>query len=51
MATIMWPMLVTIVGGGLWGFSTGKAQDAGRMAFQIGLFWVVYLLAGRAVHL
>ena len=51
MATMVWPLLVTIVGGGLWGFAGGKAQEAGRIAFAVGLFWLVHLLSGRTLHL
>jgi hypothetical protein len=52
MAVAIWPLVVMIVGGAIWGFaSPGKAQDAGRIAFAVGLFWVVSVLATKTVHL
>jgi hypothetical protein len=51
MAIVVWPLLVALVGAGLWGFTTGKSQEAGRILFAIGAFWLVYLLTGKTFRL
>jgi len=49
---MVWPLLVAIVGGAIWGFSKpGKVMEVGKITFTIGLFWLVHLLSGRALHI
>jgi hypothetical protein len=52
MATIVIPLVVCIVGALLWFVASNpKLSEAGRLAFFVGLFWCVYLTAGRTLHL
>jgi hypothetical protein len=51
MATIVAPLVVCIAGALLFALSSnGKLARMGELAFFCGLFWVVYLLSGRALH-
>lgn len=50
MATIGVPLLVCIVGALLVAF-VPKGARLGEIAFFVGLFWLVYLLSGKSVHL
>ena len=50
MATILWPLLITMLGLLLYALTNGKVSEAGRLAYFAGLFWVVYLLTARAFH-
>ena len=44
------PLVVCVVGALLYLlFPSGKVADLGRIAFAVGLFWLVYLL--RSLHL
>jgi hypothetical protein len=60
MATILIPLLICIVGllvyvlagnpGNPPSSVGGKVAELGRIAFFCGLFWVVYITLGHAVH-
>ena len=51
MATIITPLIVLVVGGAAYGFgSNGKLSELGRIAFFVGLFWLVYLFAHATVR-
>lgn len=50
MATILWPVLVAMLGFALYLLAGAKISELGRIAYFCGLFWTVYLLAGRAFH-
>lgn len=50
MATILYPALVALVGALVYAFVKNDARELGRLAFFAGLFWVVYLLSGKAAH-
>jgi hypothetical protein len=52
MATIIYPVVVMIVGLLLYGFSTNpKLSAIGKDMFVVGLFWTVYLMTGRQFHM
>jgi hypothetical protein len=42
---MIWCLVFVLVGTFLWLFTQGKASEAGRMTLQIGLFWLLYMLA------
>ena len=50
MATVVWPLLVTIAGFAVWGFAKDKTMEAGKIAFFVGLFWLVHLLSTKTFH-
>jgi len=51
MATILVPLLVLVVGLVLWLATTNqKIADAGKIAFFVGLFWLVYLFCQKQIH-
>ncbi len=46
------PLVVAVVGLLMFAYApNGKANRAGEIAYFVGLFWLVYLLAGSRVHL
>lgn len=45
-------VVIALIGAFVYGFSgNGKAQELGRIAFFVGLFWVAAKLAGQTVGL
>lgn len=50
MATILFPLLVAVVGALAYAFASGKLSELGRISFFVGLLWVVYALLGKTVH-
>jgi hypothetical protein len=52
MLLIIWPLLVAVVGILIYALaSNAKVSEIGKWMFIIGLFWVVYLLCGKAFKL
>jgi hypothetical protein len=45
------PLLVAVVGALVYGLTAGKASELGRLAFAVGLFFVVAALGDVALHL
>jgi hypothetical protein len=49
---VAFPLLICVIGLLLWAISTNAlVKDAGRMAFQIGLFFTVWACTPMFVHL
>lgn len=48
----MWiPVAVALAGALIYGFAgNSKAQELGRLAFAVGLFWTLALFAQGTVH-
>ena len=52
MAVVLFPFLVCVIGLLLWAISTnGLVKECGRIMFQIGLFFTVWVLTPTFVHL
>lgn len=52
MATAVAPLVVCVVGALAYGYSTNaKASELGRIAFFVGLMWLVYSLSGHVVRI
>jgi hypothetical protein len=45
------PLVVLLVGGAVYAFTNGKATELGRIAFFVGLFWLVAVFAHGHVAL
>lgn len=46
------PILVMLLGLGLWFIaSNGKVQEAGRLLFFVGAFWLVQSFAGDTIRI
>jgi hypothetical protein len=42
---MIWCLIFVLVGAVIWLIAPGKAGETGRMTLQIGLFWLLYMLA------
>jgi hypothetical protein len=60
MFTIIWPLLVALVGLAFWYFNAtataptpknGVGAEAGKIMFAVGMFWLVFLFSGAAFTL
>lgn len=53
MATVIVPLIVVLIGLILFVAPKTNAEikELGRLAFFVGLFWLVYLLLNHTVHL
>lgn len=48
----LWPLLVAVVGLLVYILAShAKTTELGRIAFFVGLFWTVYTLAGKLIHI
>ena len=45
------PLAVLVIGALMWGFAPSRLSDAGRIAYAIGLFWLVAAYAHATVHI
>lgn len=45
------PLIASIVGALVYALTSGKLSELGRVTFAVGLFWLVYTLAGKGIHL
>ena len=50
MATIMYSLVIAIVGALTYALAGGKASELGRIAYFVGLLWLVQQLAHTVVH-
>lgn len=44
------PLLVAVIGALAYGLAEGKTSELGRLAYVVGLFWLVWTMAGKALH-
>jgi hypothetical protein len=52
MLIAVWPLLVLIIGLLIYVLAShAKVVEMGRLTFFVGLFWLVYSLVGKTVHL
>ncbi len=50
MIVAVFPLVVAIIGGVVYGFSSNaKVAEIGRLLFFIGMLWLVYASIGRVV--
>jgi hypothetical protein len=50
MATLVFPLLVAVVGALVYAFASSKVSELGRISFFVGLLWLVYVAATKSVH-
>jgi len=52
MATVLVPLLVSVVGALVYGFAgNGKLGELGRICFAAGVFAICFAMVGHVVHL
>lgn len=52
MLIAIWPLVVAFIGALVYALAAnGKASEMGRLMFFGGLFWLVYGLASKTLHL
>lgn len=52
MLIAIWPLIICVLGLILYyAASNTKTVEVGRIAFMVGLFWVVYKLVGKTLSL
>jgi hypothetical protein len=51
MITILVPLLVLVIGIILWlAASNGTLKEAGKIAYFVGLLWLVYMFSQKQIH-
>lgn len=52
MMIAVWPLVIAVVGALVYALaSNSKASEMGRIAFFVGLLWLVYSLVGHTLKL
>jgi Na+/phosphate symporter len=52
MMIAVWPLVVALVGALVYFIASNtKVVEIGRLTFFVGLFWLVYSLVGKTLHL
>ncbi len=52
MLIALWPLVVCIIGLLVWALaSNAKVSEAGKIAYFVGLFWLVYTLASKTLRI
>jgi len=52
MLTVIWPLLIAVLGALVYAFAANpKLQNMGLVLFAVGIFWTVELLTGSSFSL
>lgn len=51
MLIALWPLVIAVIGVLVYALTSNpKLSEIGRIVFFVGLFWLVYSLTGKTLH-